>query len=150
MAAFAPVTVPTPTAVPDAGATSRRRTLELDIRRVSPTAVAISAHGDIDAVNCSELTDYAVGMSARCRELVIDFSDVDSFGVEGLRALELIIRSCAKVGGRCVLVPSAAVSRLLRRCGPTAVPLTAPSVEVAVALLGRSATRPLHLLTNSP
>jgi anti-anti-sigma factor len=78
----------------------------------------ISAHGELDASNASELADYVLRCAAQSRSVIVDLSGVEFFGTAGFSALHLINVRCASANLRWAVVPSKAVSRLLQICDP--------------------------------
>ena len=96
------------------------------------SAAIVSAHGDIDGSNASTLTDYAVANAVRCRGLIVDLSGLEFFGTEGFLALHRVSVRCARAAIGWVLVPGAAVSRLLRICDPHG---SLPAVDTVGAAL---------------
>ena len=111
----------------------RRHPFRLDSRWLTPAEIVVSAHGDIDATNAGALTDYAVGHAATGRTLVLDFNGVEFFGTEGFSALHRISVGCARARSYWAIVPSAAVSRLLRICDPEGSLSTVETVDAAIA-----------------
>jgi anti-anti-sigma factor len=95
----------------------------------------VSAYGDIDATNASTLTDYALVNAVRCRGLILDLSGVKFFGTEGFSALHRVSVRCARGEIGWLVVPSAAVSRLLRLCDPHGSLPTVDTVAAALANL---------------
>ena len=92
----------------------------------------VSAHGEIDGANASTLTDYALVKAERCRGLILDLSRLEFFGTEGFSALHRVSVCCARVGTGWIVVPGAAVSRLLRICDPHG---SLPAVDTVGAAL---------------
>jgi len=95
----------------------------------------VSAHGDIDGANAHSLTDYAVVNAVRCRGIVLDLSGLEFFGTEGFLALHRISVCCARAGIGWVLVPGAAVARLLHICDPHGSLPAVGTVGTALAIL---------------
>lgn len=95
----------------------------------------VSAYGDIDASNASTLTDYALVNAVRCRGLILDLSGLKFFGTEGFSALHRVSVRCARAEIGWMVVPSAAVSRLLRLCDPHGSLPTVDTVDAALANL---------------
>jgi anti-anti-sigma factor len=88
--------------------------------------VVIIAHGELDASNANELADYVERCVARSTAVVVDLSGLEFFGTAGFSALHLINVRCAGANQRWAVVPSTAVSRLLRICDPdNTLPLVA-------------------------
>ncbi|MGA8329850.1 MAG: STAS domain-containing protein [Mycobacterium sp.] len=86
----------------------------------------IIAHGELDASNANELADYVERCVARSTAVVVDLSGLEFFGTAGFSALHLINVRCAGANQRWAVVPSTAVSRLLRICDPdNTLPLVA-------------------------
>ena len=80
--------------------------------------VVIIAHGELDASNASQLADYVDRCVTESAAVVVDLSGLKFFGTAGFSALHLINVRCAGANQRWALVPSNAVSRLLRICDP--------------------------------
>ncbi len=100
------------------------------------TAIAvIAAEGEIDAANADALGDYAAGVALRARDLVIDLSRLEFFGIEGFSVLRMVEVQCAGRGVHWVVVPGPAVARVLRQCDPKGVLTTAGTVDAALAAL---------------
>jgi anti-anti-sigma factor len=95
----------------------------------------VSAHGDIDGANAHSLTEHAVVNAVRCRGIVLDLSGLEFFGTEGFLALHRVSVCCARAGIGWVLVPGAAVTRLLRICDPYGLLPAAGTVGTALANL---------------
>jgi anti-anti-sigma factor len=104
--------------------------------RWTMSSVAIvSAYGDIDATSASTLTDYAPLNGVHCRGLILDLSGLEFFGTEGFSALHRVSVRCARAGIGWMVVPGAAVSRLLRICDPHGSLPTVATVGTALANL---------------
>ncbi len=82
------------------------------------SGVVIVAHGELDASNASQLADYVESCIAQSKAAVVDLSGLEFFGTAGFSALHLINVRCAGANQRWAVVPSEAVSRLLRICDP--------------------------------
>src|SRR6185437_10849873 len=88
--------------------------------------VVITADGELDASNATQFADYFDLCIADSTPLVVDLSGLEFFGTAGFSALHLINVRCAGANLRWAVVPSKAVSRLLRICDPDhALPLIA-------------------------
>jgi anti-anti-sigma factor len=86
--------------------------------------VVITAHGELDASNAIELADYFDLCIDHSTPLIVDLSGLKFFGTAGFSALHLINVRCAGAKLRWAVVPSKAVTRLLRICDPDhALPL---------------------------
>jgi anti-anti-sigma factor len=104
-------------------------------RRLRSSVAVISARGDIDASNADTLTEYTLLHLRGCRGLIIDLSGLDFFGTEGFSALHRISVRCAHPGIAWALVPSKAVSRVLRIGDPQGLLPAARTVEAAMAII---------------
>ena len=111
------------------------RTTRLAYGRLGSSVAVISAHGHIDASNADSLTEYTLGHLMRCRGLILDLRDLDFFGTEGFSALHRISVCCANPGIGWAVVPSAAVSRVLRIGDPQGLLPAASTVEAAMAII---------------
>jgi anti-anti-sigma factor len=89
-----------------------------------PSSVIITAHGELDASNATELADYVQRCAVHAESVIVNLSGLDFFGTAGFSALHTINVRCAGADVRWAVVPSKAVSRLLRICDPDhALPL---------------------------
>ncbi|ORV14603.1 sulfate transporter [Mycobacterium celatum] len=101
--------------------------------RRGPSATVISANGEFDASNSGALADYVARCAAHSKSLVVDLSGVEFFGTAGFSALHTINVRCAGADVRWAVVPSHAVSRLLRICDPDKTLPIAESVAEGLA-----------------
>jgi anti-anti-sigma factor len=108
----------------------------------------VSADGEIDAANAGELADYAMREAADGQYLVFDLTGVEFFGIQGFSMLHMLNVRCAKAGMRWVLVPSAAVKRVLRICDPEGGLPAATSVDAALAVTQGERRRRLRLVVS--
>ncbi|WP_165756470.1 STAS domain-containing protein [Mycolicibacillus trivialis] len=107
------------------------------------TGLVLAVHGEIDAANAAEITQCVRDGVADCQWVVLDLEGVEFMGTAGFAALHDIDTDLVD-GVSWALVPSAAVSRLLRICDPHG---TLPSQQsVAEALAYVRDTRVLRLL----
>jgi len=89
-----------------------------------PSSVVITAHGELDASNANQLANYVQRCATHSKSVIVNLSDVEFFGTAGFSALHTINVRCAGADVRWAVVPSKAVSRLLRICDPdNALPL---------------------------
>jgi anti-anti-sigma factor len=93
--------------------------------------VVITAHGELDASNASQLADFVESCIAHATSVIVDLSSLEFFGTAGFSALHLINVRCAGANLRWAVVPGKAVSRLLRICDPDN---TLPLVESVDAM----------------
>jgi anti-anti-sigma factor len=95
-----------------------------------PSCVVITVHGELDASNASQLADYVQRCAAHAKSVVLNLTDVEFFGTAGFSALHTINVRCAGADVRWTVVPSRAVSRLLRICDPdNALPLAGSTAD---------------------
>ena len=78
--------------------------------------VCITVRGDIDAANVDKFRDYVFRRAGNCRSLVVNLRDVTFFGTEGFSALRTIEDRCARAAVNWMVLPSAAVNRVLDIC----------------------------------
>jgi anti-anti-sigma factor len=116
-----------------------RHAVRFDTRWMTSTAAIVSVYGDIDGSNASALIDYAFVHAVRCRGLILDLSGLTFFGTEGFSALHRISVRCAHADIGWMLVPGAAVSRLLRICDPHG---SLPAVDTVTVALANLAEQP--------
>jgi anti-anti-sigma factor len=117
-------------------------TTRLAYRRLRSWIAVISAHGHIDASNADTLTEYTVGHLTGCRGLIIDLRGLDFFGTDGFSALHRVSVCCAHPGIAWAVVPSEAVSRVLRIGDPQGLLPARSTVEAAMALIQDQTRRP--------
>jgi anti-anti-sigma factor len=111
-------------------------------RRLGSSVAVISARGHIDASNAGTLTEYTLRHLRGCRGLIIDLSGLDFFGTEGFSSLHRVSVCCAHAGIAWALVPSKAVSRVLRIGDPQGLLPAARTVEAAMAIIQDQPHRP--------
>lgn len=114
---------------------TKRHAARFDTRWTMSSVAIVSAYGDIDASNAATLTDYALGSAVRCRGLILGLGDLEFFGTEGFSALHRVAVRCARAEIGWILVPGAAVCRLLRICDPHGSLPTVDTIGAAVANL---------------
>jgi anti-anti-sigma factor len=117
-------------------------TTRLAHRRLRSSVAVISARGHIDASNADTLTEYTLGHLTGCRGLIIDLRGLDFFGTDGFSALHRVSVCCAHPGIRWAVVPSGAVSRVLRIGDPQGLLPAASTVEAAMAIIQDQYHRP--------
>ncbi|OBF84524.1 sulfate transporter [Mycobacterium sp. 852002-51163_SCH5372311] len=96
-------------------------------------ATVVTAHGEIDAANANQLTDYVQRALRGSKRMVLDLRSVDFIGTAGFSALHRINVVCSSVGAQWALIPGRAVNHLLRICDPDATLPTATSLAEAVS-----------------
>jgi anti-anti-sigma factor len=97
---------------------ARRAGLQLSAEWLNSTVVRISASGDIDASNASEMVDFVLRRGANCRSLILDLRDVTFFATSGFSALQTIGVRSSRASVSWMLVDSPAVARVLSICDP--------------------------------
>jgi anti-anti-sigma factor len=138
---------------PNAPGTSTERTechtAHFATRWLQPSMAVITAHGELDAANAQEFVDYALRHAAHTPRLVLDLTGLQFFGTAGFSALHTLNVRCAGEGVEWVLVPSPAVTRLLRICDPdSALPICSTMKAAVDELSGEP--RPLLQLVSEP
>jgi anti-anti-sigma factor len=121
---------------------SESHSTRLAHRRLRSSVAVISARGHIDASNADTLTEYTLRHLRGCRGLLVDLSGLDFFGTDGFSALHRISVCCAHPGIAWALVPSKAVSRVLRILDPQGLLPAASTVEAALAIIHDQPHRP--------
>lgn len=109
-------------------------------------SAVIRADGEIDAANAARLGEYTLRSALQSTYVVLDLSGVSFFGTEGFSTLHMLNVRCAKAGVRWSMVPSAAVSRVLRICDPGGGLPAAITVDAALAANQGEPRRALHLV----
>jgi anti-anti-sigma factor len=112
----------------------------LDTHWMKSSVAIVSAQGDIDTTNACTLTAYSLANLASCRGLILDLTGLQFFGAAGFSALDKISVRCAHPGIAWALVPSDAVSLVLRICDPDGLLPAADTVRAALASLKGSAS----------
>lgn len=115
-------------------------------RWLQPSVAVIIARGELDACNAQHLVDYSLRDAERTERLALDLTGVEFFGTAGFSALHTLNVRCAGAGVGWVLVPSAAVSRLLRICDPDSTLPFATTMRAALTRLQADQRRLLQLV----
>ena len=82
--------------------------------RARPGATVVTVSGEIDATNGDCIGDYLSRYVSCGLPLVVDMTEVEFLGVQGLQALFALGADCAKLHLDWALAASHAVSRILR------------------------------------
>lgn len=106
-----------------------------DARKTMSSVAIVSAYGDIDGTNASTLAEFALASAKRCRALILNLGGLEFIGTDGFSALQSVSAGCAESGTGWVLVPSAAVYRLLRVCDCQGSLPAVDNVDAALANL---------------
>ncbi|OBG26824.1 sulfate transporter [Mycobacterium alsense] len=128
------------------------RTAQFTARR-GPKGSVITVHGELDAANADQLDDYVQRTIRRSRRVILDVRGLEFIGTAGFSALHRINVACSAAQANWSMVPSPAVSRLLRICDPDGtLPVTTPRAEPLLrsARTGREESRPLLQLVPQP
>lgn len=111
------------------------------ITRWGNSGAVLSVDGELDAANAGQLADYVQRCAGYCQWLALDLRELAFIGTAGFSALRSIDARCAQTKVYWAMVPSVAVSRLLRVCDPDRALPTAQEVAdvltTAPALAGR-------------
>ena len=128
------------------------RTAQFTAHRGSLGTV-ITVDGELDAANADQLAAYVQRCVRRSRRVILDLRGLEFIGTAGFSALHRINVVCSGAQAYWAMVPSPAVSRLLRICDPDAtLPVTTPTAEPLLQSdrAGRRESRPLlQLVTQS-
>ena len=115
-----------------------RGTAVYTVRHMPPSMTVVEVFGQLDAANARQFSEYALTHLAHTDQLIVDLTGIDFFGTEAFSMLHTISVTAAGKDARWVLVPSAAVRRLLRICDPDGVlPTAATTTEAAGRLQGQ-------------
>ena len=112
------------------------------------SGTVISVSGELDAANSAHLGEYVRRCAAYCDWLVLDLHDLAFIGTDGFATLQQIHTRCAAADMYWAMVPSVAVSRLLRICDRRRVLPTIQSVADALAAV-QDRGRLLQLVSQS-
>ena len=128
------------------------RTAQFTSRR-SALGALITVDGELDAANADQLAVYAQRSVRRARRIIVDLRGLEFIGTAGFSALHRINVACSGAQVHWAMVPSPAVSRLLRICDPDGtLPVTTPQAEPLLrhARADRDGSRPLLQLVPQP
>lgn len=115
-------------------------------RWLTPATAIVSAAGELDASNAAPFTDYGLDHAKPNGKLLLDLSAVTFFGAACFASLHTVNVRCVGENIYWVLLPSKAVSRVLRICDPDSALPTSSDATAALSML-RSEPRPLQLVT---
>jgi anti-anti-sigma factor len=104
-------------------------------RWVLPSTAVVTVCGELDASNVRQFTEYALGHIGCSKELLVDLKAVKFFSVSCFPVLHNLDLRCTRAGVGWALIPSAAVSRVLRIGDPRRRLPASPSVETALSTL---------------
>jgi anti-anti-sigma factor len=110
----------------------RSGTAEFSVRQ-GPSATVVTAHGELDAANASQLTMFVERCVRDSSQVIVDLRGLDFFGTAGFSALHRINVVCSGVGVPWVLVAGRAAYRVLRICDPDHTLPTASSLPELVS-----------------
>jgi anti-anti-sigma factor len=111
----------------------------------------ITVRGELDASNAGQLADYVQRCATHSKSLILDLSKVEFFGTAGFSALHTINVRCAGADVRWAVVPSQAVSRLLRICDPdSALPVAESAPGSGIVGSENDEPTPLLQLVSQP
>ncbi|AEF37049.1 anti-sigma-factor antagonist [Mycolicibacter sinensis] len=106
----------------------------------------VAADGEIDAANAAPFADYARRCADCCEWLILDLAELAFIGTVGFTALQSVSARCAAAQTRLMVVPSPAVTSVLRICDPQSRLPLVPSLADALADVQKSG-RPLRAVT---
>ena len=110
--------------------------------RWGPSASVITARGELDAANADQLADYVQHSLSHSRWLILDLRGLEFIGTAGFSALHRINVVCSAEDTQWTMVPSRAVSLLLRICDPDGIlPVTGSVTESIRAAANPSRVR---------
>jgi anti-anti-sigma factor len=122
------------------------RTAQFSARREA-SGTLITVDGELDAANVDQLAAYVQRSAIRSKRVILDLRGLEFIGTAGFSALHRINVVCSATETSWAMVPSAAVTRLLRVCDPDGtLPATTPAEEPllqSVTSRADKASRPL-------
>src|SRR5690242_18598910 len=102
------------------------RTAQFSARR-SSLGTLVTVDGELDAANADQLAGYVQRSVRRSSRVILDLRGLEFIGTAGFSALHRINVVCSGAQVPWAMVPSPAVSRLLRLCDPDGtLPVTTP------------------------
>lgn len=107
------------------------------------SGAVVAADGEIDAANAAPFADYVRRCADCCEWLILDLAGLAFIGTVGFSALQSLSARCATARTRLTVIPSPAVSSLLRICDPQSRLPLVPSLADALADVQKSG-RPLR------
>ena len=122
------------------------RTAQFETSWQQPRTAIVAAHGELDAANGAGFVEYAMLHAADIARMVIDLSGLTFFATAGFTALHTLNVQCVSEDIHWVLVPSPAVSRLLRICDPDSTLPICPDVTAALTTVHNDPPRLLQLV----
>lgn len=123
------------------------QTASFTTRWLQPSVAVITVKGELDASNSQDLVDYVLTDAESIQRLALDLTGVDFFGTAGFSALHTLNVQCAGAGVEWALVPSTAVSKVLRICDPDSALPIAATMSAALSQLQADQRRLLQLVT---
>ncbi|MGV0772430.1 STAS domain-containing protein [Mycobacterium syngnathidarum] len=112
---------------------------------LSSATPVITVHGELDASNAADLVECGLQHSRPGRQLVLDLSAVEFFGAGCFACLHTLNVRYIGDDVDWVLIPSSAVSRVLRICDPACALPIASELPAALSML-RDQPRQLQLV----
>lgn len=110
------------------------------------SGAVVAADGEIDAANAGPFADYARRCADCCEWLVLDLAELTFIGTVGFTALQSVSARCTAAQTQLMVIPSPAVTSVLRICDPQSrLPLVS-SLADALADVQKSG-RPLRAVT---
>lgn len=109
------------------------------------SGAVVAANGEIDAANAGRFADDAQRCADCCEWLIVDLSELTFIGTAGFSALKAISARCATTQTRLMVIPSPALTPVLRICDPQSRLPLVESLADALADVQRSG-RPLRLV----
>lgn len=105
--------------------------------RLNSMGTVIGIDGELDAANADQLAAYVQRSIRQSKRVVLDLRHLKFIGTAGFSALHRINVVCSAAQASWAMVPSPAVSRLLRVCDPDGtLPVTTPEAEPLLESLG--------------
>jgi anti-anti-sigma factor len=96
----------------------------------STAGTVITVDGELDAANSDQLAIYVQRNARRAKRVILDLRELNFIGTSGFSALHRINVVCSGARLSWAMVPSPAVTRLLRVCDPdSTLPVTTPLAE---------------------
>lgn len=116
---------------------------------LAPSTAVLSVFGEIDAANAREFANYVFLHISHVRELVLDLTGVEFFGTAAYSAVHTLRVRAAGEAIDWSLVPSPAVTRLLRICDPDSTFPIEESVATAILRLERDPSDLLQVVAKA-
>lgn len=118
-------------------------------RWLQPSTAVVAVHGDLDASNADEFSNYIGLHLPHTEQLVLDLTGVEFFSTAAFSAVHAVSVQAAAEDVDWILVQSRAVRRLLQICDPDCVLPICDDLPTATDRLQGQPSRLLQLVAKA-